>query len=87
MMPCSALYYHASMPNTSDDRRIGFNAQFIAPSVRQLINKNETATLVRGKDDYGYYQPDVFAKGVMEPEALRRHAELEKKRKETWANA
>jgi len=78
---------HASMPNDSDDRRIGFNVQYIAPSVRQLVNKNETATLVRGKDDFGHYQPDVFATGIMEPEALKRHAELEKKRKETWANA
>ena len=78
---------HASMPNQSDDRRIGLNVQYIAPSVRQLINRNETATLVRGKDDFGHYQPDIFATGVMEPEALERHAELERKRKETWANA
>jgi len=78
---------HASMPNESDDRRIGLNVQFITPSVRQLINKNETATLVRGRDDYHHYQPDVFAAGVMETEALERHAELECKRKETWANA
>jgi len=78
---------HASMPNASDDRRIGLNMQFITPSVRQLINKNETATLVRGKDDFGHYASDVFATGTMEPEALARHAELEIKRKETWANA
>jgi len=78
---------HASMPNRSDDRRIGFNVQYIAPSVRQLINKNETATLVRGTDNYGHYQPDTFATGIMEPAALEHHAELERKRKETWANA
>jgi len=56
---------HASMPNASDDRRIGLNVQFIAPSVRQLINKNETATLVRGKDAFGHYHADRFATGVM----------------------
>lgn len=78
---------HASMPNASDDRRIGLNMQFITPSVRQLINKNETATLVRGEDRFGHYDTDTFATGVMEPAALERHAELEKKRKETWANA
>ena len=78
---------HASMPNASDDRRIGFNVQFIAPSVRQLINKNETATLVRGEDRFKHYEADTFATGVMDPDALVRHAELEKKRKETWANA
>lgn len=78
---------HASMPNTSDDRRIGLNMQFITPSVRQLINKNETATLARGEDRFNHYAPDTFAIGVMEPAALERHAELERKRKETWANA
>jgi ectoine hydroxylase-related dioxygenase (phytanoyl-CoA dioxygenase family) len=78
---------HASMPNASDDRRIGFNVQFIAPSVRQLINKNETATLVRGEDRFGHYQADTFATGVMEPAARERHAALEIKRKETWASA
>ena len=78
---------HASMPNNAADRRIGLNAQFITPSVRQLVNKNETATLVRGRDDYGHYAPDILATGVMEDHALERHAELERKRKETWTNA
>ena len=78
---------HASMPNRSDDRRIGLNVQYITPSVRQLINKNDTATLVRGTDTFHHYQPDTFATGVMEPEARERHAELDRKRKETWANA
>ena len=40
LLPGEASFHHgwtlhASMPNASDDRRIGFNAQFIAPSVRQ----------------------------------------------------
>lgn len=92
LLPGEASFHHgwtlhASMPNASDDRRIGLNMQFIAPSVRQLINKNETATLVRGVDDYGHYQPDEFATGIMEPAARERHAELERKRKETWAKA
>lgn len=78
---------HASMPNSSDDRRIGFNVQYICPSVKQLVNKKETATLVRGSDRYGYYQPDIFAAGVMEPEDLARQAELDRLRKQTWADA
>ena len=78
---------HASTPNLSTDRRIGFNVQYIAPSMRQLVNGNETATLVRGEDRYGYYEPDVFATDVMDADAVARHAELDARRKETWATA
>ncbi len=78
---------HASMPNMSDDRRIGLNVQFIAPSVEQRINRQETATLVRGEDRFGYYEPDIFATGVMDEDAVARHMELDARRKQTWASA
>ena len=78
---------HASMPNRSDDRRIGFNVQYIHPSAKSLINTTDTATLVRGEDKYGFYEPDSFATGVMQPDAIAIHEELERKRKETWAQA
>ena len=78
---------HASMPNHSDDRRIGFNVQYIDPSARQTLHELDTATLVRGEDRYNYYKPDVFARAVMQPEATAAHERLEKLRKETWANA
>ncbi len=75
---------HASMPNRSNDRRIGLNVQYINPSARQTLSPNATATLVRGEDRYGYYEPDVFASGRMLPDDVARHAVLEKKMKETW---
>ncbi len=78
---------HASMPNASDDRRIGFNVQYIDPSARQTLHDLDTATLVRGVDHFGHYKPDQFASGVMQKEAVERHARLEKLRKDTWANA
>lgn len=78
---------HASMPNHSGDRRIGFNAQYICPSVRQTVNRNETATLVRGEDRHRHYEADIFASGVMEPADLERQAELDRRRKQTWADA
>ncbi|WP_425041020.1 phytanoyl-CoA dioxygenase family protein [Primorskyibacter sp. S187A] len=52
---------HASMPNESTDRRIGFNAQFIAPHVRQTKHDHDTALLVRGEDRYGHFKADVAA--------------------------
>ena len=78
---------HASMPNRSDDRRIGFNVQYIAPSARQTLHDRDTATLVRGDDPHHHYRPDTFAGGVMAPQAVRSHAVLAALRKETWASA
>lgn len=78
---------HASMPNHSDDRRIGLNVQFISPAMRQLINPHETATLVRGNDPYGHFTADAFATGQFEPGAVARHAELERIRKDVWDKA
>ncbi len=78
---------HASMPNRSDDRRIGFNVQYLHPSARQTLHDADTALLVRGRDNFNHYQPDRLASGVMEAEDVQVHAELEKRRKEVWASA
>ncbi len=78
---------HASMPNESDDRRIGFNVQYINPSARQTLHDLDTATLVRGRDRHNHYQPDSFATGIMQAMNIEEHARLEKRRKETWASA
>ncbi|MEM7743054.1 MAG: phytanoyl-CoA dioxygenase family protein [Pseudomonadota bacterium] len=67
---------HASMPNRSSDRRIGLNAQFLAPHVRQTKHDNDTAMLVRGQDRYGHFAPDRPAQADFEPGALARWHEL-----------
>lgn len=48
---------HTSAPNRSSDRRIGLNAQFIACHNRQAA-EGMAATLVRGEDRFGYYEPE-----------------------------
>jgi len=75
---------HSSMPNRSGERRIGFNAQYIAPSMRQLVNPHETALLVRGQDHFRHFKPDVLATENFESTAVARHAELDRLRKATW---
>ncbi|MEK9656411.1 MAG: phytanoyl-CoA dioxygenase family protein, partial [Halieaceae bacterium] len=52
---------HRSSPNRSADRRIGLNIQYIRPSMRQLKADIDTALLVRGRDQYGHFKPDVPA--------------------------
>ena len=50
---------HASSPNTSNDRRIGLNVQYIRPSVRQLKHDSDSALLVRGVDRYNHFLTDL----------------------------
>ena len=42
-------------PNHSDERRIGFAINFIAPHVRQTVAREDFAILVRGEDRYGNF--------------------------------
>lgn len=78
---------HASMPNQSDDRRIGLNVQYINPRMKQLINPNETALLVRGEDRYGNYGTDIPATSDLDLAALERQTRLDEARKTTWDTA
>lgn len=47
--------FHASRPNHSLDRRIGFNMNLIAPNVRQTKFVGDSAMLLRGKDPFGHF--------------------------------
>ncbi len=46
---------HASGPNRTDERRVGLVVNYIAPHVRQIVAKEDFATLVRGEDRYGHF--------------------------------
>lgn len=74
---------HASMPNESDDRRIGVNAQYLAPHVRQTKHDLDSAILVRGEDRYGHYRKDIPATSSFLPEAMARWKEMNKLHIET----
>ncbi len=78
---------HASMPNNSNDRRIGLNAQFIAPHVRQTKHDRDTAILVRGVDHFGHFASDAAADTPFAPAAIARWRELNQIHKETQGKA
>lgn len=78
---------HASLPNRSADRRIGLNAQFITPDVRQSVSQGETAMLVRGEDRFGHFRPEIPAAEDLSPASLERHRRLNAEMKETWQKA
>ena len=52
---------HASHPNTSADRRIGLNIQYITPQMRQTKAERDSAMLIRGQDCFGHYETDAPA--------------------------
>ena len=77
---------HSSLPNRSDERRIGLNAQYVATHIRQTKHDRDTAMLVRGVDTFGHFGADIPAKGDLEPEALERQRELDRLYRETIGN-
>ncbi|MGH7303883.1 MAG: phytanoyl-CoA dioxygenase family protein [Candidatus Rokuibacteriota bacterium] len=65
---------HGSPANRSDDRRIGFAIRYIPTSVRQIAGERDSAMLVRGVDDYRYFDPEQAPAADLAPEARAHHA-------------
>ena len=65
---------HCSRPNLSDDRRIGLNVQYIRPSMRQTKSDHDSAMLVRGADEFGYYRQDLAAESWLDKDAAKKLA-------------
>ena len=47
---------HGSDPNTTNDRRIGMVLRYCATDVRQTKVEGDRAVLVKGVDEYGYFE-------------------------------
>ena len=60
---------HGSGPNNSDDRRIGFAIRYIPTHVKNVVGR-DCAALVRGVDEYGYFDTERRPERDLEPEAL-----------------
>ena len=60
---------HGSGPNRSGDRRIGFAIRYIPTHVRNVVGR-DFAALVRGVDEYGYFDAERRPEHDLEPEAL-----------------
>lgn len=66
---------HGSPPNESDARRIGFAIRYIPASVRQEQG-DDSATLVRGVDDYRTFEHEPRPSKDMDPTFVSLHAEI-----------
>ena len=64
---------HGSAPNTSGQRRIGFAMRFIPTSVAQLVGDRDSATLVRGVDQFGHFDHEPRATVDRDPAMTALH--------------
>lgn len=60
---------HSSLPNRSDDRRIGF-AFFYVPTHAQSSTGRRRATLVRGVDRFDHWDPDTLPEYDRDPRSM-----------------
>lgn len=67
---------HGSEPNRSNDRRIGFVIRYVPTRVRQVVGRTDSATLVRGVDRYGHFEPERRPTADLEPEAVAHYREV-----------
>ncbi|MEO8345805.1 MAG: phytanoyl-CoA dioxygenase family protein [Betaproteobacteria bacterium] len=66
---------HGSPANPSNDRRIGFAIRYIPTSVSQIAGR-DSATLVRGVDEFHHFDLEPRPTRDMDPEFVRLHKEI-----------
>ncbi|MEZ5815694.1 MAG: phytanoyl-CoA dioxygenase family protein [Hyphomicrobiaceae bacterium] len=67
------LLFHGSAPNQSDDRRIGLAIRYIPTHVKQAVGTRDWATLVRGVDTFGHFEPEPRPMRDLDSAALAFH--------------
>lgn len=65
---------HGSEANPTDDRRIGFSIRYIPPEVYQSNRQRDSASLVRGVDNFGHFEHEPKPAADCHPDALAWHA-------------
>ncbi|EIN02798.1 phytanoyl-CoA dioxygenase [Paraburkholderia hospita] len=60
---------HSSLPNRSDDRRIGFAFFYVPAHVRSASGRRR-ATLVRGVDRFDHWDPDTLPEYDCDPRSM-----------------
>ena len=66
------LLVHGSKPNRSNDRRIGFALRYIPTRLAQTKIR-DYATLVRGHDSFGHFEPEPRPAADLDPAAIAAH--------------
>ena len=64
---------HRSGPNRADHRRVGFGISYVPAHVRCTAPVRLTASLVRGADRYGHFDPEPVPPVDYHPDAVEFH--------------
>ena len=67
---------HGSEPNESNQRRIGYAIRYLPTRIRQLSGIPDTATLVRGRDEFGNFEHEPRPAADFHPDALAFHGKI-----------
>jgi phytanoyl-CoA dioxygenase PhyH len=67
---------HGSDPNPSARRRIGFAIRYLPTHVRQIVGTRDSATLVRGVDRFGNFEPEYPPERDLSDAAVAFHAHV-----------
>jgi non-haem Fe2+, alpha-ketoglutarate-dependent halogenase len=68
------LLVHGSKPNRASHPRIGFAIRYVPTYVHQLSGIKDSATLVRGIDEYGYFEHEQAPRAEFDATAVAHHA-------------
>ena len=70
------LRTRGSDPNPADCRRIGFAIRYVPTYVKQIAGPRDSATLVRGVDNYHHFELEPRPKADLDPEAMEVHKRI-----------
>lgn len=80
--------FHGSEPNRSEQPRIGYAIRYIPTYIRQTAGARDSASLVRGVDEHGHFDPEPRPATDFDPECVAFHqAILESTEKILYAGA
>ena len=70
------LLFHGSEPNRASEPRIGFAIRYVPTHVYQRSGIRESATLVRGVDQFAHFDLEAPPEADMHPDAVARHGAI-----------
>jgi hypothetical protein len=70
------MLVHGSEPNHSSERRIGFAIRYLPTYVKQLTGVRDSASLVRGVDEFGHFDQEPAPRSDFDADALAFHERM-----------
>ena len=64
---------HGSEPNNADYRRVGFAIRYVPTYLKQVAGPRDSATLVRGTDQYHHFEMEPRPRADFDAEAVAAH--------------